>query len=247
APAATALAAPDGASIDWEKRVIVAHGLGAPDLSAPNAAAARIGAERAAKLDAFRNLLEALKGVHVREGQTAASLMSRDEALRASVEGVLREFTVVERHYFSDGGVELVVSMPLDGRVGTLLVPAAGEAQVKAPEGTGSVGSGLVVVAKGLKVAPALAPRILDASGHEVYGPGFVQVASLRANGIAGYLHDVVQAVKSARVGDRPMTVHAIAARGSDLVISDADAKRLSDPASNLGFLAEGKVIIVVD
>ncbi|MHB1846004.1 MAG: hypothetical protein ACYCWW_14355, partial [Deltaproteobacteria bacterium] len=47
--AGTALAAPDGASIDWEKRVIVAHGLGAPDLSAPNAAAARIGAERAAK------------------------------------------------------------------------------------------------------------------------------------------------------------------------------------------------------
>ncbi len=236
-----------GAGIDWEKRVVVAHGQGAPDLNAPNPAAARIGAERAAELDAFRNLLEALGGVKVEGGRTAANLMAKDDALKASVEGVLREFTVVERHYFSDGGVELVVSMPLDGRVAALLVPAAGGARAEAPRGKEDVGSGLVVVARGLAVTPALAPRLLDPSGRELYGPGFVQVQSLRSNGIAGYLHDLAAAEKSARVGGKPLTVHAIEAHGSDLVLSAADAKRLADPAANLGFLAEGKVIIVVD
>jgi len=48
--------------IDWNRRVLIGHGQGAPDLNAPSVAVARLGAERAAKLDAFRNALESLKG-----------------------------------------------------------------------------------------------------------------------------------------------------------------------------------------
>src|SRR5262249_46780239 len=149
--AASAQAAPS-ASIDWEKRVIVARGQGAPDLNAPNPAAARIGAERAAELDAFRNILETLKGVQVQGGATAASLMQADNALKASVEGALHQFKIVDRRYFSDGGVELDVQMPLDGRVTELLMPKAAAEMAKVPTTGTEVGSGLVVVAKGLKV-----------------------------------------------------------------------------------------------
>ncbi len=244
--AAAASAAPT-ASIDWEKRVITATGEGAPDLGAPNPAAARIGAERAARLDAFRNLLETLKGVKVSGGRTAGALMDADASLAASVEGVLRQFTVLAPHYFSDGGVELTVQMPLDGKLSTLLVPACRDPAEAVAASGADVGSGLVIVAKGLPVVPALAPRILDASGKVVYGPGFVQTAALRQNGIAGYLRDAAAAEQSARVGPRPLTVKAIAARGADVIISDADAKKLTDPHANLGFLAEGKVIIVID
>ena len=244
APAASA--APN-ATVDWEKRVITATGEGAPDLGAPNPAAARIGAERAAKLDAFRNLLETLKGVKVSEGRTAGALMASDATLAATVEGVLRQFTVLSPHYFSDGGVQLTVQMPLDGKLSSLLVPACKDpAEAVAAKGQ-DIGSGLIVVAKGLKVVPALAPRIVDSSGKVVYGPGFVQTAALRQNGIAGYLRDAAAAEQSARVGVRPLTVQAIAARGADVVISDADARKLTDGRANLGFLAEGKVIIVID
>jgi len=48
--------------IDWNRRVLIGHGQGAPDLNAPSVAVARLGAERAAKLDAYRNALESLKG-----------------------------------------------------------------------------------------------------------------------------------------------------------------------------------------
>ncbi|MHB8417387.1 MAG: hypothetical protein ACYDCL_04885 [Myxococcales bacterium] len=244
AVAAPAIASP-GATIDWEKRVITATGQGAPDLNAPNPAAARIGAERAAQLDAFRNLLETLRGVKVTEGQTAGALMAADAALKASVEGLLRGFTVVARHYFSDGGVELEVRMPLDGKVAELLVPKDPSAPL-AETGT-DIGSGLVVVAKGLNVVPALAPRLVDPKGKVVYGPGFVQAAALEKNGIAGYLTDLAAAGGSAGVGAHPLTVKAIASKGSDLVLSDADAQKLEDGHANLRFLAEGKVIIVVD
>jgi hypothetical protein len=245
--AASAQATPS-ASIDWEKRVIVARGQGAPDLNAPNPAAARIGAERAAELDAFRNILETLKGVQVEGGATAGSLMQADNALKASVEGALHQFKIVDRRYFSDGGVELDVQMPLEGRVTELLIPKPGAAEMAKVPTTGTeVGSGLVVVAKGLKVKPALAPRILDEQGKEVYGPDFVQPGALRANGIAGYLKSVPAAEQSARVGAHPVQVRALRATGSDLVISNGDAARLTDPKSNLGFLAEAKVIIVTD
>jgi hypothetical protein len=245
---ATSAQAAPSASIDWDKRVIVARGQGAPDLAAPNPAAARIGAERAAELDAFRNILETLKGVQVAGGATAGSLMASDSVLKASVEGALKKFKIVDRRYFSDGGVELDVQMPLDGAVADLLIPkpSAGE-MAKVPTVGVEVGSGLVVVAKGLKVKPALAPRILDEQGKEVYGPDFVQPGALRANGIAGYLKSVPAAEQSARVGTHPVQVKALRATGSDLVISNDDAARLTDPKSNLGFLAEAKVIIVTD
>jgi len=245
---ATSARAAPSATIDWEKRVIVARGQGAPDLNAPNPAAARIGAERAAELDAFRNILETLKGVQVEGGATAGSMMQSDAALKASVEGALHQFKIVDRRYFSDGGVELDVQMPLDGRVTELLMPKPPTGELaKVPSAGADVGSGLVVLAKGLKVKPALAPRILDEKGKEVYGPDFVQTSALRSNGIAGYLKSVPAAEQSARVGAHPVQVKALRASGSDLVISNGDAARLSDPKSNLGFLAEAKVIIVTD
>ena len=109
------------------------------------------------------------------------------------------------------------------------------------------MGSGLVVVAKGLKVAPALAPRMLDGGGKVVYGPGFVQAGCHQAERHRRLPQDLAAATQSARVGAHPVTVKAVGAKGTDLVISDADAAKLSDAHANLGFLAEGKVIIVTD
>jgi len=248
-PAALA-ATPAGSSIDWDKRVITARGQGAPDLTAPNPAAARIGAERAAEVDAFRNLLEMLKGVEVKSGKTVGQAMAQDAALRASVEGVVKGFRVTNRRYFNDGGVELTVEMPLDGKIAQVLLPVMESSEptkaAKAP-GAKEVGTGLVVVAKGMKLVPALAPRILDEQGHELYGPDFVEPGALRKNGIAGYLSSTEAAQGNARVGNSPLVLKAVRAEGSDLVLSSADAARLTDAQANLGFLSEGKVIIVTD
>ena len=247
--AATALAAPgSGANIDWDKRTITARGQGAPDLTAPNPAAARIGAERAAEVDAFRNLLEVLKGVEVKSGQTVGQAMAQDPALRASVEGVVRGFKITNKRYFNDGGVELTVEMPLDGKMAQVLMPVTDPTPKEAKASTGKdIGTGLVVVAKGLKLQPALEPRILDEQGHELYGPDFVEPGAMRKNGIAGYLSSTEAAQTNARVGASPLVVKAIRANGSDLVLSSADAARLTDAQANLGFLSEGKVIIVTD
>jgi hypothetical protein len=111
--AAAAFAQAKG-EIDWNRRVLVGHGQGAPDLTAASVAVARLGAERAAKVDAYRNALESLKGLQVQSGGTVGSMLQGDATLMARVDGTLKGVKPVKTHYYSDGGVSLDIEVPLD-------------------------------------------------------------------------------------------------------------------------------------
>src|SRR5437763_3957111 len=100
--------------IDWNRRVLVGHGQGAPDLNAPSVAVARLGAERAAKLDAYRNALESLQGMPVQSGGTVGAMLQNDATLMSRVDGTLKGVKPIKTHYSSDGGVSLDIEVPLD-------------------------------------------------------------------------------------------------------------------------------------
>jgi hypothetical protein len=227
--------------VDWQRRVARCTGSGAANLkdAAGNPAVARIGAEKAARLDALRNCLEVMKGVTVSGSQTVGSAIGADNAVRGSVEGAVKGFRTVATRYFSDGGVEIDVEVPLDA-VGDAVLPRG--AAVPTPAGPTS----LVVDATGLKVVPALAPRLLDAGGKEVYGPAELGESARRAGGVAAYARNLEAARRdlAARLGDRPLVVKAVRAQGTDLVLADADA---SVVASRPVYLAEGRVVIISD
>ncbi len=256
-----ALAAPAAAraapgSVDWQRKVVKCTGSGAANLrdAAGNPAAARIGAEKAAKLDALRSCMETLKGVQLESGRTVGGALGSDAALSGRVEGLVRGFRVVGKpRYFSDGGVELDVEVPLEGALSDALLPGPrGEQEPRpdaAPAGAGGAraGTSLVVDARGQKIVPALAPRIVDESGKELYGPASLGAAGRKAGGAAAYARDL-EAARTAlkeRVGASPLVVKAVRAQGSDVVISAADAASLS--GKDLAFLAEGKVVILAD
>jgi hypothetical protein len=227
----------DGA-IDWQRRVIRTKGAAAPNPNAPNVAAARIGAERAAKADALRNILETLKGVQVSGGKTAGDLMT-DPGTASKVQGTVKGFKVVDTRYFSDGGVEVDVEMPLDGLVDAL-VPGRG---TRKAEDAGSGPSGLVIDARALALAPAIAPRVFDEDGNELYGPASVE-AGRTPGGLAAYVKDLDGARKDARVGEKPLVVKALAlgkGSSSDVVLSRDDAKRAREAR-----VSEGNVVFVV-
>lgn len=224
-------------AINWQTRTVKCKGQAAPSPNAVNPAQARIGAERAAKADAMRNIIETLKGVQVSGGKTVADSM-KDSGVSAKVNGAIKNFKVTDTRYFDDGGVEVDVEMPLDGLIETL-VPAG---KKKADAASESTNSGLVVDASSLKVSPALAPRILDEAGQEVYGPASVNTEKAK-QGLAAYVKDLEAAKKEARVGSTPAVVKAVAlAKGSttDIVISNEDAKKARGAQ-----LAEGNVVFV--
>ena len=106
------------------------------------------------------------------------------------------------------------------------------------------------VDARGLGVRPAMAPKILNESGIEVYGSAWIDRDWAVREGMAGYLKDPVQAQQNPRVTDKPLLVKAIKASGDarvDMVISDADAAMVHGASQNLSFLGKCKVIILVD
>src|SRR3954462_137018 len=93
--------------IDWNRRVLVGHGQGAPDLNAPSVAVARLGAERAAKVDAYRNALESLKGMQLQSGGSVGTLLQSDAPPTSRIDGQLKGVKPIKTHYYSDGGVSL--------------------------------------------------------------------------------------------------------------------------------------------
>jgi len=229
-------------AVDWQRKVVKCTGTGAANLrdAAGNPAVARIGAEKAAKLDALRSCMETLKGVQLRSGQTVGGALASDAALSGKVEGLVRGFEVVGKpRYYSDGGVEMDVEVPLEGALSDALLPRP-EAKPDAP-------TSLVVDARGLKLAPALAPRILDEAGKEIYGPATLDDAGRRAGGTAAYARDLeaARAASKDRVGERPLVVKAVAVKGSDVVVSAADAAALS--GKRLGFLGQARVVFLAD
>jgi hypothetical protein len=236
--------------INWAKQMIQATGSGAPNPEAPNIAAARLGAERAAKADALRNILETVKGVRIDSQTLVVNAMTQSDTIRTQVQGIIRGARVVNTRYLSDGAVEVTVEIAMAGSFAQAVLPPTSFGTQSVPKEGNAVFTGLVIDSRGLSVRPAMAPKLLDEDGREVYGSAFVSQEWATKYGIVGYVKDLDSAKKNDRVTANPLVVKALKNSGSgesDLVISNADAQALKDVSKNLSFLEQCRVLIVVD
>ncbi len=254
------------AKVNWTKKEMVFTGDGAPNLNAPNAASARLGAERAARLMAVTKALEYLKGVKINASETVGNKMEKQPGIEAEVRGFLNGFFEKEKRYFSDGGVQVDIVVPLDGPVTKAIFkeqlkkspekkaePAKAEEKKPEPKAEAAVATaepaekktGLVVIAEGFRVIPVLAPKIIDEDGKDVYDVTMVTEGSID-NGIVSYTKSSDKAKVDKKVADIPLVVKAIKSPNSvDLVVSNADAQKIRQVASSSSILSEGRVIIV--
>lgn len=230
--------------VNWQGQVIRATGAGAPDMKASSPAQARLGAEMAAKMDALRQLLSQVKGVNIDATTKMNDAMQKDTAINAKVEGVVKGFKVVGKRYFSDNGVEVDVEVSTAMLTDAIDPDPAPVAPPGKPEGE-KKNTGLVIDARGLKVMPALAPRVLDDAGKPVYTIDSLSAEARKSSGVASYMQSLEEAQKSLKAGDKPLVLKAAKANGSDLQLAPDDAKKLS--AMNTTFLSEGKVVIVLN
>ena len=131
--------------------------------------------------------------------------------------------------------------------------PQPPPAPVKAAEpapAAGPVYTGLVVDARGLKVRPAMSPKIVDETGAEVYGSMVVDKEYAISQGISGYARDLTAAQGNQRVTNNPMTVKGVSAEGAgkaDIRIGNDDAGRIRSAAASLSFMKQCRVMIVLD
>lgn len=236
--------------INWAEQIVRASGSGAPNPDAPNIAAARLGAERAAKADALRNILETVKGVRIDSQTLVVNAMTQSDVIRTQVQGIVRGARVVDTRYLSDGAVEVTVEIPMAGPLTQTVLPPTSFGTQSVPKEGSAVYTGVVFDSRGLSIRPAMAPKVLDEDGREVYGSAFVSAEWAAKYGIVGYVKDLDAAKKNDRVAANPLVVKAVkisGSGGSDLVISSADAQGLKDMSKNLSFLEQCRVLVVVD
>lgn len=244
-------------SIDWSERCIVATGIGAPNPNLPQAAQ-RPAAIRAAQQIALRNALETVKGINLNSSTRVENFMVEQDIVSSSVSGFVKGFQQEGKtKYMSDGSVEVTMKVPLDGiggigeiLLGSQLRESPMVHEVTGPSKKKMVFTGLIIDCRGLKVKPALSPRILDESGKEVYGSAYVSREWAIKHGIVGYSKDVNAAAKLERSGDAPGKIKAVKTSGdnkTDVVISNKDANDVRSAADNLKFLSECRVILVID
>jgi len=103
--------------INWTQGLITAKGSGAPPTGITVISQARLMAERAAKADALRNLLEAVKGVRVDADTTVENFTTKNDVVMTRVSGIVKGATVVDKKYLSDGAVEVTVAVYLTGEL----------------------------------------------------------------------------------------------------------------------------------
>jgi hypothetical protein len=232
--------------IDYTTQVITAVGIGAPPANPANPAQARAMAERAAQVVAYRNLLEATKGVRVDSTTLVENFMTTSDVIRAEVSGIIQGAMIMDKKYMSDGSVEITVGMKLTGALADALLPKA----PATPAVTGQLYTGLVIDARGLNVKPAMAPKVLNEDGKEVYGSAWINRDYAVREGMVGYMKDRDAAQSNPRVTDKPLMVKAVKVSGDarvDTVISNTDALMLQSASQNLTMLQKCRVIILVD
>jgi len=256
-------------SINWSAGYIEATGIGAPPDKYMGKPAGRPMALRAAKVDAYRNLLEITKGVQVDSATTVKDFMVESDVINTQVNGLVKGAVTVHQEYMSDGTVEVKLRMPLYGDLPRIVVPkqryiappapvapappapAAPAPVVAAPAAPAPVAySGLVVDARGISARPAMSPRIYDEDGKEVYGSANVEREYAVQQGMSGYARDLTAAQSNQRVTANPITVKGLRNAGagrSDVIISNADAQQIRASAENASFMKKCRVMIVLD
>jgi hypothetical protein len=110
--------------------------------------------------------------------------------------------------------------------------------------------TGLVVDTRGLKVQPALVPKVLDEKGMEIYLGPYVSRENAAQSGVALYAKDLTSAQTNSRVGKNPLTVKGFKVNPghpSDIILPPEETRRVAPFTQKGTFLEECKVMIVID
>jgi len=248
--------------MNWSSGFVRATGVGVPPDWAAGKPQARPLALTAARMAAYRNLLDIVQRIPVDSTTTVKTIINADSSIHAQVDSMIREAEVISKVYKADETVEVTIQLHMTGGFAQLILPV----DIKHVEPVNVIGSGnqplpdagsnpdsytgLVVDARGLDIKPVMAPKILSETGEEVYGPAYVSREHAVQQGMCGYYTDIDKASAEPRVSGNPLVVKGIKKTASghyDMTISNADAAILRSAPENLSFLRRCRVIIVVD
>lgn len=245
-------------TIDWRQGVIEVKGLGIAPAQYASMAQARIMARRAAIVDGYRNLAEAVKGVQVNAESTVQNYQLADDLVRTRVSALIQGARVISERQIPDGGYEVVMVLNLygDNSLDKVIVASALTPPLAAiPQPTVSVSvpnkvTGLVVDTRGLGLEPVMAAKIYDQSGRVIYGNQYVDANYQVSYGLVDYIftdEDLQSVVNGqSRAGSAPLTLRAVGLRDNNcnVVISNEDGDKVLSANRTNGFIQKCSVVL---
>jgi archaellum component FlaC len=119
----------DGSSMNWTNKVLRVTGNGFGPERIKALGRRKILAKRAARLDAQRNILEAVKGVQVTSSTSVKDMMLESDQIQTGAQGLVKGMRVVNVTYTDDGGCEMIAEISL-GEKGNFLLSALNDSIV---------------------------------------------------------------------------------------------------------------------
>ncbi len=106
----------------WAETTLTVIGIGAPPSEAENAAQARLLACNAAKMDAYRQLLESIKGVRIDARTSVKDLITRNDTVRTESEGFVKRAKIIKREEAEDGSCQVTMQLYLGKQFSDMLL-----------------------------------------------------------------------------------------------------------------------------
>ena len=259
--------------INWTRSIITANGGATLSQTSP----ADTAAVDAASMDqmislaherAKNNLLLALDVVRMNADCYLSDIMEESPTIYNKVTEIAMGVPIAQTNQLEHGDIEVMVELLIPGGFSQLILPqeikqveyikpinapSQPETALEEPDipsaSTGGY-SGVVIDARGIEARPAIVPVILDESGREVYSPAFISREYAVQNGVCVYIHSTDALQQIARIAPNPLLLRGLRTQGQNqcnIVISDADAFKLRDSSSNLHFLKQCRVVIIID
>ncbi len=246
----------DNGKINWSNGKITATGKAAPKENTESEIESVPGSARA---NANGHIIEILKQVKIYNGLTVGEYASNNDVILAGIEKTAGDALIVRQTYTSALDIEIEIETSIYGGFLQLTLPdeirQISEINPEKTEQTGKgLGefpyTGLILDARGLKVAPVLYPVIVSEQGRKVYSSLFISREFAVQYGACLYLCDIEKAKGHKRTGPRPIILKGLRKSGkndSSIMIGMKDAKKLEKLQERHQFFKECRVIIVVD
>lgn len=248
--------------IDWSNGVVEATGTGSSPEKTANKAQARGLAAQEAMFLAAGNMLKTLAMLRVDGDHFAGDRVLKRDSVHQQVKELVYRTAEVETFFLPRNRVKKTITVVMRGELASILLPSSIREieDIKGGKLERNAGSsespnkkaftGLVIDCRGLKVTPALVPRVLDEDGNEIYGPETVTRTEAIRKGAAEYARGLSNGAKDVRVGANPIRIKAVRPTGRnscDIIISNADAARIMEIPANLRFLRSAGVKVILD
>ena len=265
---ATVWADPAATGIDWDKGVIRATGSGV-NTKAKTKGQRRILAQRAARMDAQRNLAESVEGVHVTSESSMRDLEVEYDIVKTRVDATIKNMSEVSSKFYDDGTCEVTLEMPIFGASNSVaqaaFEPFKNEPKVPFPQPSTTVNvtanvtttvngaysnnyTGLVIDCSGMGLEAVMSPVIKNGNGQPIYGYKNLDIDKVIDQGMASYANSANDSISRSRAGNNPLVVKAQKIDGTipgNPVVSTADSDKILIANQTDMFLDNCNVVFV--